>query len=104
MWYAANLLFESSREPGDGAEQLWEESIRLIQASSESEAMAKATRLGSAERANYQSGGATVAWKFSRVERVYSIESDALTDGAEIFSRFLRRSEVNSLLTPFDDA
>jgi hypothetical protein len=104
MWYAANLLFESVRQPDDGAEQLWEESIRLIEASSESEATKKATQLGNVERASYQADGATVTWKFSRVERVYFIEPAALTDGTELFSRFLRQSEVNSLLTPFGDA
>lgn len=104
MWYAASLLFESSRQPADGTEVLWEESIRLVQAKSESEALEKATELGNSDRASYRAGDAVVNWKFSRVERVYPIETDALIDGTELFSRFLRHSEVRSLLTSFGSA
>jgi hypothetical protein len=39
---------------------------------------------------------------FDRVERIYAIEPESLADGTELFSRFLRDSEVASLLTPFE--
>lgn len=102
MWYAASLLFKGSRSPVH-AEPMWEESIRLIGAHSEDEARAKAERIGQSERASYATSHGTVTWIFDRVERVCAIDADALTEGTELFSRFLRDSEVASLLTPFDD-
>ena len=101
MWYAACLLIESSRSP-PGAEPIWEQSIRLIAADSEDEARAKAERLGQSEGTSYLTTAGMLTWTFNRVERVYAIDTDTLTDGTELFSRFLRASEVASLLTPFD--
>lgn len=102
MWYAACLLIESSRSPA-GAEPIWEESIRLIEAATEQEARAKAERLGHSEGQSYLTTEGTLTWTFNRVERIYAINADTLIDGTELFSRFLRASEVASLLTPFDD-
>lgn len=102
MWYAASLLFKSSRSPA-GAEPLWEESIRLIGADSESEARSKAERLGRSERTSYAASGGAVTWMFDRVARVCLIDADSLAEGTELFSRFLRNSEVESLLAPFND-
>lgn len=45
----------------------------------------------------------TFRWVFVRYERVYQIEDESLKTGTELFSRFLRDSEVKSLLTPFED-
>jgi cysteine synthase len=103
MWYSVSLLFRSSGNPAGAGAPLWEESIRLISADSEAQAMEKAKRLGESERVSYGVSGGTRTWVFSRVERVYAIETDRLDDGVELFSRFLRDSEVVSLLTPFDD-
>ena len=103
MWYAANLLYKGSRNPPGPDAPLWEESIRLVWAASEREAKDKAQRLAQSEQARYRVQEAEVAWTFSCVERVYAIEGDQLTDGTELFSRFLRDSEVTSMLTPFDD-
>jgi len=49
------------------------------------------------------SGNNTVLWRFVKVERVVEICTDELINGTELFSRFLREKEVESLLTPFDD-
>ena len=42
------------------------------------------------------------AWKFHQVEGVCLIE-DKIEDRVELFSRFLRQSEAESILTPFED-
>lgn len=47
------------------------------------------------------SGSVKVAWKFHQVESVCLIE-DNIEDGVELFSRFLRQSEAESILTPFE--
>jgi hypothetical protein len=72
MWYAVNLLLKSTRSPVSDVEPLWEESIRLVSASSEEEARAKAELLGQAERMTYEvADGSKLSWEFDRVERVY---------------------------------
>jgi hypothetical protein len=101
MWYTAKLLFRSSLNPDDGTEPTWEESIRLVNANSESEARDLAEQMGQAARVTYDTESGSLTWLFERVERVYCVGASNLDHGAEVFSRFLRHSEVASLLTPF---
>jgi hypothetical protein len=102
MWYAASLLFKGSRSPASDVAPLWQESVRLISASSEDEARTKAQRLGHAELVTYEVGDGTLTWVFDQIERIHAIDELALVDGTEVFSRFLRDTEVASLLTPFN--
>ena len=104
MWYAANLLFQSEHSTVSDKENLWEESIRLIQADSTDQAMQKAKELGQLSEVSYSSEGTDhVKWRFVQIERIYEIDDEYPKDGTEAFSRFLRASEVESILTPFDD-
>jgi hypothetical protein len=103
MWYAANLLFQSTHIPTESKPTIWEESVRLVQARSEAEAREVAERIGRSKVQTYQVEDGLVIWKFDRVERIYCILDDELRSGSEVFSRFLRDSEVRSLLTPFND-
>ena len=48
------------------------------------------------------SNSSKVIWKFYKIERVFAI-GECIEDGVELFSRFLRESEVESILTPFED-
>lgn len=41
--------------------------------------------------------GDMVTWKFEAVDRICDIEDQALKNGAELFSRFLKESEVHSI-------
>ena len=85
------------------SEPLWEERILLVEAESEDDATRKAETFAKSQEHSYSSNqGKRVDVKFDSVDRVYAIE-DALEDGAELFSRFLRDSEVDSMKTPFDD-
>jgi hypothetical protein len=84
-------------------DSLWEESILLIDAETEDEAAARAVAIAKATETQYVSAtGDSVVWTFQQVERVFEIESN-LRSGTELFSRHLRNSEVQSLLTPFED-
>jgi len=103
MWYAANLLFQSTHIPTESKPTIWEESIRLLQARNEVEARELAEQIGRSKEHSYQVHDGLIIWKFDRVERVYLILEDELRTGSEVFSRFLRDSEVKSLLTPFND-
>lgn len=81
---------------------MWEESIILIEASTSEQALEKANAIGIDRTCSYKTiSGDELAWHFFKVERIFEV--DELCDGAEIFSRHLRNSEVESLLTPFAD-
>lgn len=104
MWFTASLLFKSQHQPPINRDPLWEEQIVLIEAEDESVAKLKAAQRGKAEEHEYRNQtGELVRWSFEHVERLCGIEEDVLKDGTELFSRFLRDSEVKSILTPFDD-
>jgi hypothetical protein len=102
MWFAVNQLFESVHDGRPAADALWEERVVLVQAADEAEARRRGEILGRAEEHEYRSAtGDQVRWTFRQVERVYPIDAEVLEDGTEVFARFLRSCEVESLLTPF---
>lgn len=102
MWYAASLLYESAHDCHPSSDALWEDRIVLVQADSEAAAKKQAESFGKAEECAYTSAtGEPVHWVFRQVERIYPIETETLESGTEVFSRFLRASEAESLLTPF---
>jgi hypothetical protein len=104
MWYGVNLLFENCHvgEPAD--RNLWEERIILVDASSDMVAAQEGRRLGKAEEHEYTSAtGDRIQCRFRRVDCVHAIDADTLETGTEVFSRFLRASEVASLRTPFKE-
>ena len=103
MWFAASLLFRSSHVPTDTRPAIWEESVRIIEAETESEALKEAERIGAFAIHTYETERGLVIWTFEKVERVYSIQDEELRSGSEVFSRFLRDAEVQSLLEPFED-
>ncbi|MCL2658738.1 MAG: DUF4288 domain-containing protein [Betaproteobacteria bacterium] len=103
-FFTVNVLFRSLRNGKLLPENLWEESIILIKASSAEEALAKATQLVRDRRISYQvENGDQLDWEFSQVVQAFQIDAQQLMNGTELFSRHLRTSEVESLLRPFDD-
>lgn len=103
MWYTASLLFKSTRSKPENGEPIWEESIRLIEADSGGDARRKATELGRRSEVSYPvEGSDSTKWTFVQVERICEIDAEILADGVEVFSRFLRSSEVESILKPID--
>ena len=109
-WYSASVLLKGDHLSRPQVKPLWEEKLLLIQAASEEEARQEAVRIGKDLECEYdvadgKSGHppGRLRWGFQTVERVICIESPDLLSGTEVFSRFLRDSEVRSLLTPFSD-
>ncbi len=82
---------------------IWEESILLIEAGSEEEARSEGERIARSRTHTYEVEDGLVIWSFEQIERVYAIDREELRSGMEVFSRYLRDSEVKSLLTRFDD-
>ena len=103
-WFAASLLFESKHSIFSAEEGLWEERIIILHAESQDDATAQAHQIGVAGETSYEAKEEDqVTWTLSQVERILEVESESLSSGTEVFSRFLRASEVASLLTPFED-
>lgn len=109
-WYTASLLFKSTHIDRSQIEPLWEERIILIQAANESEARQKASTIGNEDQHEYTvldgapgEPAGRLKWTFEQIDTVCELECETLADGKQLFWRFLRDSEVKSMLTPFDD-
>jgi hypothetical protein len=102
MWYVANIFSVGrcpSRSPED---ELWCEDIVLIQADSSEQAEVIARDSGKSQEVEYESAtGDAISWSFVTVGQVVEV-GDELKSGEEIFSRHLRASEAQSLLSPLD--
>ena len=102
MWYSVALLFESVHNNYPSRDDVWELQIVVIRASSEEEATRIASEIGEEREHEYTSAtGDRVRWVFRQVESVTQISGD-IGHGTEIYARFLRTSDVERLLTPFD--
>lgn len=104
MYYAPSILMKSvdTSSPSDEV-RLWEDEIFLIVASDETEARLKAMELGKdAEHEYANNEGRVIRWVFDCVQNVYEIGEQQPTSGTEIFSRFLKPSEVESIKASFE--
>jgi Domain of unknown function (DUF4288) len=92
MWYSAALLFERIHptRTGRAKEPLWEESVILVDASSEEDAREKAEAFGKKEAISFQAiSGERVEWRLVEVVDIHEIQDRDLKSGTEVFSRFL---------------
>ena len=106
MWYTACVLLEGNHQIEPALPSLWQEVLVLIEAESEEDARSAAESIGKSKEHEYYASEPErhlVRWVFARLERVCAVEEPTLKSGTELFSRFLRQSEVESLLTPFED-
>lgn len=105
-WYTASLLVEGVHDLDPTPEPVWQEIIVLLDERDEEAARARAEALGREREHQYDVAQPTphrLRWVFRRVERVCEVEGEQPCDGVEVFSRFLRASEVASLSLPFNE-
>ncbi|RYU74794.1 DUF4288 domain-containing protein [Hymenobacter persicinus] len=96
LWYVARIILKCSA-PHQVEEHLFDEQIRLIQASNSEEAYQKALILGKQEELEYlNEDGMTVRWSFEGLFDLDIVES--LTDGAEITSKRIRADSAQELV------
>lgn len=79
-----------------------EESIIFVEALDEVEAKSKALEFVDPPL-KISTEGLSKEWRFYDVASVFEIEAERIAHGAELFSRFLRVSEAESLLTRFEE-
>jgi hypothetical protein len=101
MWFAASIFYRGQHQHLGSEHDLWEESIVLVEANDETQAELHAERIARESFAYKTATSDEMRWVFDSVDRVYSIGDAQLRHGDELFSRFLRPSEVTSLKTPF---
>jgi len=102
-WFSANILFKASTSGRSDDDALWEERIAIVGGDSFGEAKDKAECFAKAEEMQYVTiGGEALRWEFVRVGKLVEIRGDAFEQGLEIFSRYLKGSEVASMDMPFD--
>ena len=92
-WYSARILYETeiAGKPDDG---IREESIRVLLAGSQDEALSKAKKIGRENEVSYNNdAGENVTWRFRRVLEVQDLCEETLYDGVEVFSTLARIEE-----------
>jgi len=102
MWFCVSALSVAEHPEGSASskQRLWEEHLFLVSADDALAARARAEDLARGEECSYVAvNGSKVSWKFETISKVYEIP-DTPTDGTEVFSRFLKQSEVESILSP----
>jgi hypothetical protein len=88
MWFSALLRFESSIEGMNDWAPLSEESLVLVDARDEEEALEKARRLGDERQIHYKNyAGAQVRWRFVEVLEVQEVSEPELSEGVEVHYR-----------------
>ena len=93
-WFAVKLLFRSTIDAQEIDAPLCEESIRIVRASNEVEALNRARSLGQEEEHEYENeAGETVRWRFEEVLEVQDLCESELHDGMEVFSHIFRDSD-----------
>lgn len=77
---------------------LWEEIVYLVDAFTEDEAREKAELIGKKNEVSYQTvSGRQIVWKFQKITHLSSLEVSDISDGTEVFSRFLNSKQVEIL-------
>lgn len=109
-WYAVKVLFESvhSGDPlpdksdaddSDDNLKLFEESIILVKALNESQANERAALHAKKGEHEYLNAyGVSIKVQFVRILHTFELNDDELTDGTEIYARFIHARNENTAM------
>jgi hypothetical protein len=87
MWYSAKLLFEILVDDDQSTPPSCDESIILIEASSETEARELAVKVAEDQQVDYLNfEGNRVSWIFRQLLELQDLREEALYSGVEVFS------------------
>jgi len=104
MWFSISVLFEGRHLQNRAEPNIWEESILLVNADCESEAISLARQLALNAEVQYQTAaGDELRWEFREIADIYAIPDAHIQHGTELFSRFLKKEAIQQLLMPFDE-
>ena len=92
-WYSSRLLFRC--EVVDADEPIYEESIRIVHARNELDALTRSKRIGKGEEDRYKDcAGGMLKWRFVKVLEVQDLHESSLQDHMEVYSRLLHPGEA----------
>jgi len=95
-WYLAKIVFRIICGTGNHTAQ-FDEQLRLIKASNESEAFDKACEIGMQEQDEFfNEQEKLVQWKFINVAELYKLSG--LLDGAELYSRIQEADDADTYI------
>ncbi len=101
-WFAVEIFLRSLHPDSPGEDWLWEDRIVLFSAENEASARAKAEEYGRKSEVEYVAAvGGRCKWQFVRVGECQELEGASLVEGLEVFSKFLKTDEVESISKPF---
>ncbi|RYY38802.1 MAG: DUF4288 domain-containing protein [Chitinophagaceae bacterium] len=94
QWFLAKIVYRITC--GDGQHQAqFDEQLRLLQASTEAEALERATEIGLAGEERFRNQDAQlVAWTFVNIPELYPLH--AQLDGAELYSQVRETDDASA--------
>ena len=103
-WYVATLLLRCKVGDQDVGPWTVEEQVRLLNASSHDSAYERAIHLGELENQSYaNSSGETVYWEFIGLADLADLDTEAIYDGIEIKSRYIKSTNPTELALRRED-
>ena len=86
-WFVAVLLLRAEANELSESDALVDHQVRLVQASSPGEALARAEAYGRAEEHTYRNeAGEQVRWRFLGLHDLVRLDAPPPSDGAELYS------------------
>lgn len=101
MWFTVDILMKSYFLDS-GETELWEECFYLIEAKNLEEVECIAKEIANGEECEYLTeSGKKIKWEFDSILKFCEIFDGKIGNRTELFSRFLRKQEAESLKIPF---
>lgn len=97
-WYSARILMEAVHPDEPPGSALFEDKVILVKAGSERQVKAKAGKLGKKDEHEYLNvEGNRVSWVFREVLDVVALFDEALTEGTEVYYKFLSEEDLQAV-------